>query len=165
MLSLAPTRVKILSTRPMCALSAGTKHPICAIRVMRAVCRSKADLPAMFGPVIMMICCSSVSRYTSLAMYFSPGGNCFSITGWRPWRMSSTSSSTTFGRMYLLARATLANDSRQSRRAICVALIWMAGINSASSQTSSLYNLVSRIRILSSAPRIFSSYSFSSWVM
>ena len=31
MLSLAPTRVKILSTRPMCALSAGTKHPICAI--------------------------------------------------------------------------------------------------------------------------------------
>ena len=30
---------------------------------------------------IIMICCSSVSRYTSLAMYFSPGGNCFSITG------------------------------------------------------------------------------------
>ena len=56
MLSDAPTRVKILSTTPMRALSAGTKAPTCANSVMRAVWRSKALLPAMFGPVTMMIC-------------------------------------------------------------------------------------------------------------
>lgn len=36
-LSLAPTRVKILSTRPMWALSAGTNEPICANSVISAV--------------------------------------------------------------------------------------------------------------------------------
>ena len=34
-----PTRVKILSTTPILALSAGTKEPICAIRTISAVCR------------------------------------------------------------------------------------------------------------------------------
>ena len=62
MLSLAPTRVKILSTTPMRACSAGTKLPIWAIRVMSAVWRSNADLPAMLGPVMIMICCSSLLR-------------------------------------------------------------------------------------------------------
>ena len=62
MLSEAPTRVNILSTIPIRAHSAGTKQPICAISVIRAVWRSKADLPAMFGPVIMIICCFSSSR-------------------------------------------------------------------------------------------------------
>ena len=68
MLSLAPTRVKILSTKPMCALSAGTKLPIWAKSVMSAVWRSRALLPAMFGPVMMMICCVLVSRKMSFAM-------------------------------------------------------------------------------------------------
>lgn len=36
-LSLAPTRVKILSTRPIWALSAGTNEPICANSVISAV--------------------------------------------------------------------------------------------------------------------------------
>ena len=36
-LSDAPTRVKILSTTPICAAEAGTNEPICAIRMMRAV--------------------------------------------------------------------------------------------------------------------------------
>ena len=37
--------------------------------------------PVMFGPVIIIICCVSLSSITSLAIYFSPIGSCFSITG------------------------------------------------------------------------------------
>ena len=55
MLSLAPTRVNILSTIPILADSAGTNDPICAIITMRAVWRSNADFPLMFGPVIIII--------------------------------------------------------------------------------------------------------------
>ena len=62
MLSEAPTRVKILSTRPIFAARAGTKQPICASRTISALWRRKADLPAMFGPVRMMICRSSLLR-------------------------------------------------------------------------------------------------------
>ena len=62
MLSLAPTRVKILSTTPIFALSAGTNEPICAMSVMRAVWRSRADFPAILGPVIMIICWLSLPR-------------------------------------------------------------------------------------------------------
>jgi len=62
MLSDAPTRVNILSTAPILADSAGTKLPICAISVMSAVCRRKADFPAMLGPVMMTICCVLLSR-------------------------------------------------------------------------------------------------------
>src|SRR5690554_5530180 len=63
-----PNRVKILSTSPTLADSAGTKLPICAISVISAVCRRSADFPAMLGPVMMMICCESLSRYTSFAI-------------------------------------------------------------------------------------------------
>ena len=98
MLSEAPTRVKILSTIPMRARSAGTKQPICANSTIRAVCRNKADLPAIFGPVIIIICWCSVSSNTSLGTYCSPIGNCVSITGWRPCLMSNTSESSTTGR-------------------------------------------------------------------
>lgn len=68
MLSDAPTRVKILSTTPMRALSAATKQPIWAISTLRAVWRRRADLPAMLGPVIIMTCVSSLSRVTELEM-------------------------------------------------------------------------------------------------
>ena len=68
MLSLAPTLVNILSTNPTFALSAGTKQPICASRTIRAVCLNRADFPAMFGPVIMIICCFSPSSVMSLGM-------------------------------------------------------------------------------------------------
>ena len=61
-LSLAPTLVKTLSTSPMRARSAGTKQPIWAMIAMRAVWRSKADLPDILGPVIITICWRSVSR-------------------------------------------------------------------------------------------------------
>jgi hypothetical protein len=37
--SLAPTRVKMRSTRPISALEAGTKLPICASRTINATCR------------------------------------------------------------------------------------------------------------------------------
>jgi len=55
-LSLAPTLVKILSTIPKVALVAGTKLQIWASNDIKAVCRRKADLPDMLGPVIIIIC-------------------------------------------------------------------------------------------------------------
>ena len=162
MLSEAPTRVNILSTMPIFAASAGTKHPICAISTIRAVCRSSADLPAMFGPVIIMICCDSFPRVTLLAMYDSPGGSCFSITGCRPSTMSMSSDSLTSGRLYRFSIETLVNDIRQSSRATSDAFNWIAGMYVATAATRSLNSRVSSERIFSSAPRIFSSYSFSS---
>ena len=57
---------------------------------MRAFGRNKAtDLrhkrnqsgPAILGPVMMIICCVLLSSITSFAMYFSPIGSCFSMTG------------------------------------------------------------------------------------
>ena len=42
--------MNILSTTPIWADEAGTKEPICAISTMRAVCRSRADLPGHVGP-------------------------------------------------------------------------------------------------------------------
>ena len=47
------------------AAFAGTKLPICDRIVSSATCRMYVDLPAMFGPVMMSICCVSLSRYTS----------------------------------------------------------------------------------------------------
>ena len=49
MLSLAPTRVNILSTTPMRAESAATKQPIWAMMTLSAVWRRSADLPDMLG--------------------------------------------------------------------------------------------------------------------
>ena len=51
-LSEAPTRQKILSTRPSRALEQGTKEPVCARREIKAFCLRKVLLPAIFGPVI-----------------------------------------------------------------------------------------------------------------
>ena len=67
-LSDAPTRVKILSTKPISALSAGTKQPICAIKTIKAVCLKIADLPDIFGPVIMIICWSSLLSIISFGI-------------------------------------------------------------------------------------------------
>ena len=53
--SLAPIRVKILSTGEMEASRAGMKEPTCVINVSRADCRIYVDLPAILGPVIIMI--------------------------------------------------------------------------------------------------------------
>ena len=72
MLSLAPTLVKILSHMPMRADSAGTKEPTWAISTIRAVCLRSADLPAIFGPVSIIICSSRLSRLMSFGTYSSP---------------------------------------------------------------------------------------------
>ena len=53
--SLAPTRVKMRSVIAIFASFAGTKLPICAIKVMSATCLIYVLLPAMFGPVIIII--------------------------------------------------------------------------------------------------------------
>ena len=110
MLSEAPTRVNILSNRLMCADLAGTNEPIWAITAIRAVCLSRADLPDMFGPVRMMICCFSLSRYRSLATYSSPAGIIRSMTGWRPCSIFRISPSSTS------ARPPAGGSSRSRRR-------------------------------------------------
>ncbi len=51
----APMRVKMRSTRPMRAESAGTNDPIWAISTIMATCRIHVDLPAMLGPVRITI--------------------------------------------------------------------------------------------------------------
>ena len=79
----APTLVNILSTTPILADVTGTKLPICAISTIRATCLIYVDLPAILGPVIMLICSFSSSRYVSLSIN-SPAGNIFSITGCLP---------------------------------------------------------------------------------
>ena len=114
-LSDAPTRVNILSTKPILALSAGTKHPICAISTTRAVWRSRADFPAMFGPVMIIICCFSLSSNMSLGTYLSPTGNCISMTGCRACLRSITSDESTTGLTYLCSSDVFAKPSKTSR--------------------------------------------------
>ena len=98
-LSEAPTRVNTLSTNPIFADSAGTKLPICAKITIRAVCRKRADLPAILGPVIIIICWLLLLRVILFEIYSSPGGSCFSITGWRPSLISISSPSFILGRI------------------------------------------------------------------
>ena len=62
MSSWAPMRVKMRSTRPMRAEAAGTNDPIWAMRTISAVCRSQLLLPAMFGPVRIVILRDPVFR-------------------------------------------------------------------------------------------------------
>ena len=98
MLSVAPTRVKILSNQPILTLAAGTKEPIWAISTISAVWRSNADFPAMLGPVSMIIWSPLLSMLTSLGTYSSPGAIRVSITGWRPALMSRAADLSTTGR-------------------------------------------------------------------
>ena len=72
---------------------------IWANSTISAVWRSKADLPAMFGPVRMMICCFLLSRNMSLGTYSSPAGINVSMTGWRPALMSRVRSLVISGRL------------------------------------------------------------------
>ena len=83
----APTRVKILSHTESRAEDAGTKDPICAIRQISATCRMYVLLPAMFGPVMIIIRFSSVSSNVSLGTK-PVSRRLASTTGWRPsWKL------------------------------------------------------------------------------
>ena len=114
MLSVAPTRVKILSKYPIRTESAGTNDPTCAISTINAVCRRRADFPAMFGPVRIIIWVADESRCTSFGTYSSPGAIRVSMTGWRPALMSSTLPESTTGRQYLRSMACTAKPERTS---------------------------------------------------
>ena len=98
MLSVAPTRVKILSNTPMRAFAAGTKEPAWAMSTIRAVWRRRADLPAMLGPVSTMICSLRLSIEMSLGTYSSPGRIMVSMTGCLPALMSNDSDLSISGR-------------------------------------------------------------------
>ena len=90
-LSLAPTRQKILSTMPIRAFFAGTKHPVWASRAMRAFCLRNVLLPAMFGPVIRAKLLHDFSPYKSrLFGTNSPRGRCCSTTGCLPSSMTNS---------------------------------------------------------------------------
>ena len=120
----APTRVKIRSTTPIFALSAGTKLPICAISTISAVWRMYVDFPAMFGPVIMEIRFLWLSRYVSFGMNISFSIIC-STTGWRPFRISMRPVSLILGRTKLFLCATSAREAKTSRAATAFAVRWI----------------------------------------
>ena len=65
-LSLAPTRVKMRSVSGIFASFAGTKQPRCAIKTMSATCRIYVLLPAIFGPVMIALRFSPLSKRVSL---------------------------------------------------------------------------------------------------
>ena len=120
----APTLVKIRSTTPMFALSAGTKLPICAISTIKAVCLIYVDLPAIFGPVIMDTLFLWLSRYVSFAINISLL-IIFSTTGWRPFRISMRPVSLIFGRTKLFLWATSAREAKTSSAATAFAVRWI----------------------------------------
>ena len=91
--SYAPTRVKIRSTIPNEVSSAGTKLPIWASSTINAVWRMMVDLPAIFGPVRIII--SPSLSMTSLAI--KDFSNC-STTGCRPFFICSIFCATNCGR-------------------------------------------------------------------
>ena len=94
--SCSPTRLKIRSTRPIDADSAGTKLPICAMSTSTATCLMYVDLPAMFGPVMMASWLSVQFNSVSLGTK-SPASRTLSTTGWRPCRMTMASDSLSSG--------------------------------------------------------------------
>ena len=162
--SMAPTRVKILSTIPILALVAGTKLPICAIRTMRAVWRSTVDLPAMLGPVIMRTSLLVWSRWMSFGTK-RPLGMDSSITGCLPsWIMISLSLSTS-GRTYLCRLAASPRLARKSILAISDAALSILELSWATLALISQNRRYSSSSRFSSAPTTLSSNSFNSGVM
>ena len=95
-LSEAPILVYTLSTVPISALSAGTKHPVCAISTIRAVWRIYVDFPAILGPVIRSMLWSVLFTYVSFDTNVPPSDVC-SITGCLPPFISILSPSFTQG--------------------------------------------------------------------
>ena len=95
--SLAPMRVKMRSTTPMWALCAGTNEPICAMSTISATCRIYVDLPAIFGPVMMLTRSSFAPMWVSLGTK-NASPRIFSTTGWRPSWIWITPLSSTVGR-------------------------------------------------------------------
>ena len=96
-LSEAPTRVNILSTIPMVAASAGTKLPTWASKTIKPVWRRIILLPAIFGPVMIMICWSELFSWISFGIKGSPIGRVSSTTGCLPFLMDISSESRTSG--------------------------------------------------------------------
>ncbi|MPN45512.1 hypothetical protein SDC9_193079 [bioreactor metagenome] len=119
----------------------------------------------MFGPVKIIICCVELSRYKSFEIYSSPGGIRVSITGCRPSLIDRISSSFTVGLEYLFCSDISANVLSTSILEIILQFLWMSFMNWRKYSSNSEYIEDSRARIFSSAPKIFSSYSFNSCVM
>ena len=92
----APTLVNILSTTPISASVAGTKHPTCAINVINATCLIYVDLPAILGPVIIDSLLSPLSKNVSFSTK-TPSPNIFSITGCLPFFISIVPDESTTG--------------------------------------------------------------------
>ena len=156
-------RVKMRSTSPMRAESAGTKLPNCAIKTIKATCRRNVDLPDIFGPVIIRIR-SPVSKFASLGTNRSALIRC-STTGCRPPLISKTSSETTSGRTYLYRAAASARLEITSRRAIIRAVDSSRPEDPLNRSHNSWNSRPSISWIRSSAFNTSVSYSFNSGVM
>ena len=163
--SLAPILVKIRSVKAIFADFAGTKHPMCAISVMIATCRIYVDLPAIFGPVIIIVRLSESSSSVSFGTY-APLSSNVSTTGCLP---SSMSIHLIFllisGFTYLFATETFARDTRQSSALNACAFDWSFARLSQHIDLSSAKILSSSAKALDSAESIFSSSCLSSSVM
>ena len=161
-LSLAPTRVNTRSAMPTRARVAGTKLPICAIRAMSPICRRIVLLPAMFGPVRMIMRAAAVSD-TSFGMNWSRG-IMRSTTGCRPPVMSSAKSSLTSGRTYPSRAATSARAASTSSWASVDATCCRRPISAAVFARNSSKRCRSSSSVRSVACSTFSSNSFSAGV-
>src|SRR5712692_8603381 len=136
MSSCAPTRVKMRSTRPMTAASAGTKLPHWASSTITAACRRNVDLPAMFGPVRMVICWPSGSSSRSLATK-APSARWRSTSGWRPPLMLRMRPALTVGRSQRSRAAATARLPSASMLPIACAVALRTGADSATLPPSS----------------------------
>jgi hypothetical protein len=109
------------STTPMCAASAGTKLPICAISTINAVCLKYTDLPAILGPVmIWMRCAASMSRSLEINGVLSV----CSTTGCRAPVRRSTGAASNVGERNVGARRC--PPGRRSRPAAPGRALWRA---------------------------------------
>ena len=160
--SLAPTRVKILSTGQISAFAAGTKEPMCANITIIATCRMYTLFPAILGPVIIIVRFSPSSRKVSFGTNASPF-NAFSTIGCLPSEiLIYFILSLITGLTKLSSVAAFARENKQSMYAICFADVISSLKNLTISATILSYMAISRALASSSALRIFDSTSFNS---
>ena len=160
--SWAPMRVKMRSTRPISAISAGTKLPIWAMSTISATWRKKVDLPLMLGPV--MIWMRSASRTARRWARSVPAADSV-----RP----PDGARARYADVFVAQRrpdvppllAAAASAAATSIAASTRAVASSRGAYRLSSWHSSVNSRRSISRMRSSALRISVSYSFSSGVM
>ena len=149
---------------PIVASVAGTKHPAWAITVIMPRVDSTVDLPAMFGPVIIISLASSLEVTMSFGTTFDLP-SLSSSTGCLPPYICVSARSAILGRVYLEDTATSAKPAHMSISAAALADASILGMNFPTSSLTEANISRSSFKSLSSAPTILDSSSFNSGVM